>query len=82
MLAASVRRRLWHPGEAVYVAHIGGVFRSRALLERFRQIVELEDGSRCGPPVYGPAAGALLEAYAACSLHPALAGVPVSEKEP
>jgi len=40
------------------------------LLERFRQLVELEEGSRAAPPRYEPAAGALLEAYRAAGLRP------------
>jgi N-acetylglucosamine kinase len=63
MLAASVRIQLWKPGEKVEVAYIGGVFQSRMLLERFRTLVELEEGCRCVPPKRGPAEGALLEAY-------------------
>ena len=74
-LAASVGRRLFRPGEAMLVCHIGGVFRSRLLVERYRQIVELEEGARCQPPRYSPAAGALLEAYRAAGIHPALSGV-------
>ena len=75
-LAACVRQNLWQPGETVPVAYIGGVFRGNTLRERFRMLVELEEGSRCGPPVYGPAAGALLEAYRTAGLHPALTEVP------
>jgi N-acetylglucosamine kinase-like BadF-type ATPase len=75
-LAASVRQQLWSPGEVVTVAYIGGVFRSLLLLERFRMLVEMEDGNRCAPPIYGPAAGALLEAYRAVGLRPALRDVP------
>jgi N-acetylglucosamine kinase-like BadF-type ATPase len=75
-LAVSVGRRLFPSGETVLVCYIGGVFHSRLLLERYRQIVELEDGARCAPPRYSPAAGALLEAYRICGLHPALAGMP------
>jgi N-acetylglucosamine kinase-like BadF-type ATPase len=75
-LTASVRQQLWKPGEAVRVAYIGGTFRSRILLERYRMLVELEDGNQLGPPVYGPAAGALLEAYRAVSLYPKLTNVP------
>ena len=33
-------------------------------------------GNRCQPPVYGPAAGALIEAYRAAGLHPTLSHVP------
>jgi N-acetylglucosamine kinase-like BadF-type ATPase len=65
MLTSSVRGQLWKPGEPVRVAWIGGVFSSRMLLERYRYLVELEDGNRAGPPEYDPAAGALIEAYRA-----------------
>ena len=75
-LTGSVRRQLWSTGEVVAVAHIGGVFRSDLLRERFRMLVEMEEGNRCAPPVYGPAAGALLEAYRAVGLRPALTNVP------
>lgn len=75
-LAGSVRQRLWQPGETVEVAYIGGVFRSRILLERFRALVEEAQGTRCGPPVYGPAAGALLVAYGAAGLRPVLHDLP------
>jgi N-acetylglucosamine kinase-like BadF-type ATPase len=61
--AMSVRSQLWTPGETVYVAHIGGVFGSRRILERFRLLAEMEDGVHCGPPQHGPAEGALFEAY-------------------
>ncbi len=74
-LAVSVARRLFPSGETVLVCYIGGVFGSRLLLERYRQIVELAEGTRCAPPRYSPAAGALVEAYRACGLHPALAGI-------
>ena len=72
MLAASVRRQLWKPGEPVAVAYIGGVFQSLTLRERFSLLVEMEAGARCGPPLYGPAEGALLEAYRAVGLDPQL----------
>jgi N-acetylglucosamine kinase len=72
MLAASVRSQLWAPGDQVEVAYIGGVFESDRLRERFRMLVELEEGSRCVTPRYGPAEGALLEAYRAEGLNPEL----------
>lgn len=75
-LATSVGRRLFDAGEGALVCYIGGVFRSRVLLERYRQIVELEDGALCQPPRYSPAAGALIEAYRASGIYPVLAGVP------
>jgi N-acetylglucosamine kinase-like BadF-type ATPase len=75
-LTAAVRGQLWAPGEAVSVAYIGGVFRSRQLLDRYRALVESDPGARCTPPVYGPAAGALLEAYRAAGLRPILTNLP------
>ncbi len=72
MLAASVRGRLWKSGEEVEVAYIGGVFQSELFRERFRMLVEMEEGCRCGPPLYGPAEGALLESYRAAGLEPTL----------
>ncbi len=61
-LALSVWAPLWRAGDSVYLAHIGGVFESRHVLERFRLLVEMEDGVQCGPPQHGPAEGALFEA--------------------
>jgi N-acetylglucosamine kinase-like BadF-type ATPase len=68
-LASAIRSQLWKTAEAVPVAYIGGAFRSEMLLDRFRSLVELDDGNRCGPPVYGPVEGALLEAYRAAGLN-------------
>lgn len=62
-LVGSVRAQLWRPGDAVEVAYSGGVFRSARLLERFRLLLELDPGNRCGPPRHSPAEGALLEAF-------------------
>ncbi len=76
-LAKGVYQQLFAPGSAVRVAYIGGVFRSRFLPERFRELVHRELGqSECAPPLYGPAAGALLEAYRVAGLRPALRGLP------
>jgi len=74
VLTSSVRQQLWEPGEPARVAWTGGVFRSRMLLERYRCLVELEEGNRAGPPEYSPAAGALIEAYRAAGSQPRLSG--------
>ena len=71
-LAASVRAGLFLPAEPVIVVFIGGVFRSMQLRDRFRGLVEADGAATCRPPVYGPAAGALLEAYRSCRLNPKL----------
>jgi N-acetylglucosamine kinase len=59
LLAASVRSQLWSRREEMEVAYIGGVFRSQRLLERFRLLVELEEGVTCIAPRRDPAEGAL-----------------------
>ncbi|HBY58659.1 MAG TPA: ATPase, partial [Solibacterales bacterium] len=78
---AAVRGQLFQEGDAVRVAHIGGVWRSDRVREQFRHILELEEGTVVGPPEYEPAAGALLEALAAADLKPALSNLPAAEKE-
>jgi N-acetylglucosamine kinase len=82
MLAASVRSQLRIPGDAVELAYIGGVFQSRLVLERFRMLVELEDGIRCIAPMRGPAEGALLEAYRSVGRTPAFLSHTPSGKLP
>jgi N-acetylglucosamine kinase-like BadF-type ATPase len=62
-LASSVRARLWDRDAAVEVAYSGGVFRSEPIARRFRELMELEPHTRCGPAQRPPAEGALLEAY-------------------
>jgi N-acetylglucosamine kinase-like BadF-type ATPase len=79
-LAAAVRAPLFAPREPARVAYIGGVFNSRTLLESFRALVEREKGNRLGPPQYGPAAGALLEAYRAAGIAPKLTHLPEFKK--
>lgn len=79
-IVSAVRRQLFVEGEPVRVAHIGGVFRSGLLRERFRMLTELTEGVTTGPPVYGPAAGALLEAYRESGLRVELKNVPEIEK--
>jgi N-acetylglucosamine kinase-like BadF-type ATPase len=68
VLTSSVRSQLWRAGEPARVSWIGGVFRSRMLLERYRSLVELEDGNLTAPPRHDPATGALIEAYRAAGL--------------
>ena len=74
--AGAVRRQLFEPREPARVSYLGGVFRSRVVLERFREAIEAQAGNQLAPPVYGPAAGALLEAYRAAGIACALSNVP------
>ncbi|HVW10861.1 MAG TPA: BadF/BadG/BcrA/BcrD ATPase family protein [Bryobacteraceae bacterium] len=62
LLAASVRRQLWGEG-AVRIAHVGGVFQSEILLDRFRTLILLDGEAETEAPRHGPAAGALILAY-------------------
>ncbi|HEV2200359.1 MAG TPA: BadF/BadG/BcrA/BcrD ATPase family protein [Bryobacteraceae bacterium] len=73
---AAVRRQLFHRGEPSQVSYIGGVFASDLLRERFHLIAGLEGDSRVHAPLYGPAAGALLEAYRLAGLHVLPTGAP------
>lgn len=79
-ITAAVRGQIFQPEEAPIVAYIGGAFRSTILLEHFRMLTELGGHGRCRPPEYGPAAGALIEAYRAAGLCPQLSNLPESEK--
>ena len=76
---SAVRSQIFTQGEPVTVAYIGGVFKSALLLERSRLLVELEDGNQVEPPLYGPATGALIEAYAAAGSVPKLQNVPAEK---
>jgi N-acetylglucosamine kinase-like BadF-type ATPase len=75
-LAEAVRSQLFRPEEPALVRYLGGVFRSARLLARFKA----EVGDPVGPPEFGPAAGALLEAYRLAGLHPQLTNLPELEK--
>jgi N-acetylglucosamine kinase-like BadF-type ATPase len=67
-IAGVVRGRLFPPGEPVTISYAGGVFQSPLLLARFQMLVELEDASGFAAPIYGPAEGALIEAYRAAGI--------------
>jgi len=66
-MTAAVRRQLFEPSDKragqVNICYSGGVFASEPLLERFRMLVELEEGNRVSAPQHNAAEGALLEAY-------------------
>jgi N-acetylglucosamine kinase-like BadF-type ATPase len=66
--AAAVRAQLFPSGQAVRVSYAGGVFQSKTILERYRMLVELEEGNRVAAPEFGPAEGALIEAYRLASV--------------
>lgn len=80
LFVAAVRQQLFDDQETVAVRHIGGVFRSAFVLERFRTLLELAGPNEPGAPLYGPAAGALIEAYRNAGLQPTLTNLPEDEK--
>ena len=71
-LASAVCVQLFKNDEPARIAYIGGVFRSRTVRERFIALA----GNHTGPPIYGPAAGALLEAYRAAGIRCELSNAP------
>jgi N-acetylglucosamine kinase-like BadF-type ATPase len=73
-LGNSVRAQLFDGDEPCRISYLGGVFRSEILLDRYRQFMGCVT-----EPIYGPAAGALIEAYRAAGLAVPLKDVP-SEK--
>ena len=79
VIAHAVREQLFAEEEPAHIAFMGGVFRSRTLLDRFRAEMEAEPGNTVSPPIYGPAAGALLEAYRAAGVACTLSNVPIEK---
>jgi N-acetylglucosamine kinase-like BadF-type ATPase len=77
---SAVRMQLFERGEQAKAAYIGGVFKSEMLRERFRLLVELEDGNSVIAPQYGPGVGALIEAYAGSGISAAVSGPAEAEK--
>lgn len=80
-ISAIVRKNLFAPGEAVTLSPIGSVWKSRPMRERFIELWTASDaGNSFVEPRYGPAAGALLEAFRIGGLTPELHNLPESEK--
>jgi N-acetylglucosamine kinase-like BadF-type ATPase len=74
-LARAVRDQLFIGVDAAPVCPIGGAFNSRLLREKFRTAID-----NVAQPIYGPAAGALIEAYRAAGRNPQLTDIPEIEK--
>ena len=75
----AARRMAFAPTAPARAAYIGGVFHSARLLEAFRAKLESDNLTTVGPPLYGPAAGALLEAYRIVGLKVELSAVPTEK---
>jgi len=78
-LAGAARGQIFNQGEACRISYIGGVFRSEILLGRFRTLMDLTDGNQVTAPEYGPAAGALIEAYRLAGMKITLKDVPLEK---
>lgn len=77
--AQGVRRHLFEPLERPPVTYIGGVFESATLLSAFSRHVG-EFGCEISTPRFGPAVGALLEAFRLAGKSLPLLDVPASEQ--
>lgn len=78
--AGSVRHAVFAPGEIAVVCPVGSVYRSDILRQRFELLISLEDLNRYALPTFGPAAGALIQAWQMVGLRPPLEGLPKAEK--
>lgn len=76
----AARGMLFADDEPARFAYIGGVFQTPRLLERFKEMLSMNPLNEVGPPIHGPAAGALLEAYRAAGRSVTLSNVPAAEK--
>ncbi|MGH9623197.1 MAG: N-acetylglucosamine kinase [Bryobacteraceae bacterium] len=78
--AGGVHRQLFSEGDFPAISYVGGVFRSARLLATFTQRIGQSLGCATQPPLFIPAAGALLEAFRLDGIEPVLRGVPDSGK--
>jgi N-acetylglucosamine kinase-like BadF-type ATPase len=78
-LTMAARMQVFTPQDQVRAAPIGGVFKCGRLYEEYRNRVERGGNTQVHPPMFGPAAGALLEAYRAAGLAVELKGAPVEK---
>ncbi len=79
-LVSAVRRNLFIDHMPALVSYAGGIFKCRPILDRFRLLVAMEEGNHVEDPQFGPAAGALLEAYRVGGIECKLKNVPEEEK--
>jgi N-acetylglucosamine kinase-like BadF-type ATPase len=78
-IASAARSQIFDGIAPCHISYIGGVFRSEIVLSRFRMLMELQEGNRVAAPIYGPAAGALIEAYRAAGLKIELKEIPAEK---
>ncbi len=78
--AQGVYAQLFHAQKPVPVAYIGGVFRSVPMRDNFARQIQEVIGCQIRAPIFGPAAGALIEALQLDGNRSRLSAVPESEK--
>ncbi|MBM3761170.1 MAG: ATPase [Acidobacteria bacterium] len=78
--AASVRQAIFEPYEPALVSPVGNVYKSEILRDRFEMLVGLNDANQFAEPAYGPASGALIEAWRMAGIEPDFSGLPKEEK--
>lgn len=78
-ITAAARRQAFGAGERARIAPIGGMFRSARVSERFRVLVEMDVHDEVVEPAFGPAAGALLDAYRSAGLAVTLTDTPAEK---
>lgn len=78
--SASVRQAIFEPYEPALVSPVGNVYKSEILRDRFEMLVGLNDANQFAEPAYGPASGALIEAWRMASIEPDFSGLPKEEK--
>jgi N-acetylglucosamine kinase-like BadF-type ATPase len=75
-LTIAARRMIFADGVPARVSYICGVFRSERIRSRFETLVRAQAGNDVAPPRYGPAAGALIEAFGIAGVQVELRGAP------
>lgn len=75
-ITLAARMTVFTPQDHAAVAYIGGVFKCDRVLEEFRRRLERGGNTTVQAPAFGPAAGALLEAYRSANLTVTLSQVP------
>jgi N-acetylglucosamine kinase-like BadF-type ATPase len=78
--ASSVRQALFAKNEPATVCPVGNVYKSEILRTRFEMLIGLEEANTFAEPLYGPASGALIEAWQMAGITPDTRFLPKEEK--
>jgi N-acetylglucosamine kinase-like BadF-type ATPase len=78
--ASSVRQALFARDEHALVCPVGNVYKSQILRERFEMLISFEDANEFREPMFGPASGALIEAWRMAGIEPDTRFLPREEK--